>query len=356
MGAGPAGLSLIHHLAGHCSILLVDRQEPGMGKLCSGLLTSRAQAELPAPLPRELIRQPEFAELEYHDLDLNLHLKWPVDYQNVDRDGFDRWLWEVAPKDGVEARFHASVREVEREGDHFRLVVSQGERREEYRARLVVDASGWRSITRRARGEGAPLIMAVQAEAEVHPQPANHWGIFRTAFTDWFAWLVPQQERVLMGCGLPYGGEGRGLRAAERMVEFFLGEVAPAFGLAIRPGRVRGCPLTKITSLRQVDLGDGMVLRVGEAAGLVSPSSGDGISYGLSSGRKLARVLREVGLSPEDARERTTRYRKSLREEIGELRLNVVKARMMASPWGRWLGSAIKRLGGGTTPAGQGAG
>ena len=89
-----------------------------------------------------------------------------------------------------------------------------------------------------------------------------------------------------VGVALRSGPDARG--AFERFVAR-LGEAGSPLGAATG---VRSAPLRRPASARDFLLGTDTLLCVGEAAGLISASSAEGISYALRSGAACAAALR----------------------------------------------------------------
>jgi flavin-dependent dehydrogenase len=94
--------------------------------------------------------------------------------------------------------------------------------------------------------------------------------------------------------------------------------------------------VSRPTSPSQLHLGEGSVALVGEAAGLISPSSAEGISYAMRSAAALAEAFRP---GTDEALER---YRSTAAPLVFEVCAKMVKARTIGSPWAR---EALMRAG-----------
>jgi flavin-dependent dehydrogenase len=85
--------------------------------------------------------------------------------------------------------------------------------------------------------------------------------------------------------------------------------------------------------------GDGRILLAGEAAGLVSPSSGEGISFALESGAAAGRAA-ATGLSAASAGAPGAAYAAAFAAQARRVRAKFLKARVIFSP--RWRRLALR--------------
>ncbi len=370
IGAGPAGASALFHLGKGVSVVLFDREdkrdEKAKGKLCGGLLTREAQAQL-GEIPEWVRVEPFKTELEYHDLNLNRFFAFPVPYANCDRRLLDKWLVERAlgGKEG-EALYlpNFSVRKLEDANGSFRIVGYQVRDREEkaFQARFLIDASGWRQLARRTlRLALAPTLNGMQMEFSVAEERwRNYVAMFDSRRTPFYAWWIPKaQARQSNGDETDhqsaFGEVGSAFpsRLKGNANELLSGFTSHLRSRGIKLGEVigtRGCPLTRIEKFSDIWLGVGALLVAGEAGGLVSPSSGDGISYALSSGKACAEAVNfAVRGRLDDAKiirenKLVWLYRTLISKELRELRLNLIKARLLSTPGGRLILGDLFRL------------
>jgi geranylgeranyl diphosphate/geranylgeranyl-bacteriochlorophyllide a reductase len=154
--------------------------------------------------------------------------------------------------------------------------------------RLVVGADGAASRVRRLaypdRRE-PPSYVAVQEWWEVRHAEAAFTAVFDPALTDFYAWAIPKDGRLVVGAALPPGPAARDRFVALR---------ATLARHGVPPGRVvrrEGTLLRRPRRPSELVTGNGAVALVGEAAGFISPSSAEGISYALRSAAALARAL-----------------------------------------------------------------
>lgn len=298
IGAGPAGSTLARLLAARYRVLLVDRRrldlnhELGMlSKPCGGLLAPAAQAELARlglGVPERVLSGPQVFAVRTVDLAANLERLYQRFYINIDREAFDRWLVSLVPPH-TERVFGWSLQQLERDTDasFLRFRTAQGGSAG-VRARLVIGADGAGSLVRRLACEhvrGPESYVALQARFESLLVEPYYGAVFDQRLTDYYGWTVPKADGMLVGAAFRAGSDpvARFDRMLERLREHALVSGPEVSRHAARLSRPR--------SLRDLVPGADGVLLAGEAAGFVSPSSGEGISYALASARALALAL-----------------------------------------------------------------
>ncbi len=298
IGAGPAGATLARLIGGQYRTLLVDRRPLGspatsdaLTKPCGGLLAPAAQAELARQglgVPASVIAGPQLFAVRTLDLQARLEQLYQRFYINVDREAFDRWLVSLVPS-SVERVFGWSLTSLETDpaGSFLRFRTAEGGDAG-VRAKLVVGADGASSLVRRLafpRALQPRSYVAVQASFELSSADPFYGAVFDEHLTDFYGWTVPKRGDLLAGIAMPSGAG-----AAATFDEFVCRLRSSGFRFGAEIARA-SAPISRPMSVLQLCPGNGGVLLTGEAAGFISPSSAEGISYALSSAASLARSL-----------------------------------------------------------------
>jgi flavin-dependent dehydrogenase len=197
-----------------------------------------------------------------------------------------------------------------------------------FQARAAVLACGASYRFNRALGLGVPSVLVHSAQLEVPfprlDQVQVHLG--RTIAPGGFAWIVPFERdgttfaRVGLMCE----------RDAGAMFQTFAESIRSAYRIAepwAEP-RLRALPLGPVPRTAT-----DRILAVGDAAGLVKPTTGGGIYYGLLTGHLaagvLAEALRDDCLGARRLKEYERRWRARLGPEIrAGLAFRAVAARL----------------------------
>ena len=330
VGGGPAGALCALLLSQRLEVVLVEQRHVGWAKPCGGLLTRPAQqalSGLPAA-PEAVVAAPETLGLQIHDQDNRLSVEYPDRLVNLERGRFESWLIGSAHApdgltvlEGMRARSisvdagGATVRAVSRDGEAL------------LRAGTVIAADGVMSATRRRLGI-APIgvVRAVQYEFIERSTVDEAAFVFDTSIAPgYYAWVIPKGERTVVGIG---GFPSTPPAAACDGAAIRLARTYASIGAESRPRR-RAYPITRLRSPREIVLRNGPVLFVGEAAGLVYPWSGEGLSGALISARAAAAAILD---SHSDPRTAATGYEERMHRGLTTYALDVTRADMITRP------------------------
>lgn len=322
IGAGVAGCCATLSLPRGARALLVDKGGTSAGRCCGGLLTPDGQdvlARLGFSLPGWVRVEPQPGTVHVRDLDSGREQTYRRKYVNLDRDAFDAWLLGLA-RERVEFRPHLRFAGIRGEAGVLRIRLLGGGREETVSAGLVVGADGARSAVRRAAfpDSRAPSTMfALQVRISAERPPEEHEVLFSSRHTDFYAWAIPKPGEVLVGSAFS-------VWPARRQFDTLLGVLRETLHLR-GPVLARSSRyLTRPRRVSELCSGEGRVLLAGEAAGLVSPSSGEGLSFALESGVWVGRAAGTA--SPIEV------YRRSFRRAALRVGLKFLKARVVFAP------------------------
>ncbi|MEY4698490.1 MAG: hypothetical protein RIT14_2918 [Pseudomonadota bacterium] len=286
VGGGPSGATAAEDLArAGKRVALLDRA--GRIKPCGGAIPPRAikdfeidDAQIVAKITTARMISPTGRMVDI-----------PIEngyVGMVDREHFDEYLRDRAGKAGAERLTGTFVR-MERDKAGTHVVWREKATGEEKRSttKLVIGADGARSVVARAEVPGGDTIPYVIAYHEIikAPEPSPDYDPDRCDVIydgrispDFYGWVFPHggQASVGMGTGL----DGVDLKKATA-------DLRAASGLTdCETIRKEGAPIP-LKPLDRWDNGRDVVL-AGDAAGVVAPSSGEGIFYAMAGGRVAA--------------------------------------------------------------------
>ena len=292
IGLGPAGSTLARLLSPDFSVLALDKKEPegnhGFHKPCGGLLATDAQKSLARfglTLPISLLVDPQIFSVRTIDLQSKHVRHYQRFYLNLDRHAFDQWLLSLIPSH-VDVHTAVSRTAISRAGAGYRLTWRENGQDLEAEARLLVGADGAASMVRRMLYPEATCrtYLAIQQWFEDTHATPFYSCLFDHELTDCYAWGLTKGKHFI------FGGAFDPKHARKKFAQ--LKERAAAFGFRLdAPIKTEACMVLRPESFSSMHCGHGNGFLIGEAAGWISPSSLEGLSYALDSARTLSEVL-----------------------------------------------------------------
>src|SRR5215510_3908121 len=286
VGGGPGGLFLAARLAGRGVRTVVCEEHARVGDPvhCTGVPSSDSFDRFDLPRNATLNHLTDVRFVSPGGI--------PVDYTTpspiatvIDRPAFDRALAERAAAAGAEIRSGARVVALESDAAGVRATVAGGD---VVQARLGVLACGAHYAFQQRFGFGLPRTYLHTAQSElpaaVMPSVKLHFG--RDVAPGGFAWAVP----VVRSDGFHVRIGVMATRDAPGCYRRMLDRIGDRWGVSRRelPPRLKILPLGAI----ERTYADRM-LAIGDAAGLVKPTTGGGIHYSIVSASIAADVALE---------------------------------------------------------------
>ena len=286
VGGGPSGATAADDLArAGRKVALLDRA--GRIKPCGGAIPPRAIWDFEIP-DEQLVAKITTARMispTGRAVDIPIENGF---VGMVDRDSFDEFLRARAEQHGA-TRLTGTFLRIERDVDGTHVVWREKATGEERRSltKLVIGADGARSGVARAEVPGGDKIPYVIAYHEIiKAPPANDvYDPMRCDVIydgkispDFYGWVFPHGAHASVGMGTEV--EGVDLKAATADLRAMSGLTG------CETIRREGAPIP-LHPLDRWDNGRDVVL-AGDAAGVVAPSSGEGIFYAMVGGRVAA--------------------------------------------------------------------
>ena len=295
IGGGPCGATAADDLArAGRRVVMLDRA--GRIKPCGGAIPPRLIADFDIP-GNQIVAQIYTARMispTQRAVDIPIENGF---VGMVDREHFDEFLRLRAVGNGVE-RLTGTYLRIERDADGTHVVYRDKTSGAEERltTKLVIGADGARSNVAKTEVPGGDKIPYVIAYHEILKAPAANAlydpkrcdVIYDGKISpDFYGWVFPHGDSVSVGMGT--GIDGVDLKKATA-------DLRASAGLTgCQTIRREGAPIP-LRPMDRWDNGRDVVL-AGDAAGVVAPSSGEGIYYAMVGGRVAATAAQAMLVS-----------------------------------------------------------
>jgi geranylgeranyl reductase len=319
IGAGPAGVTLARLIGEYYKVLLIDKRKlterpEGLsaGKCCGGLLAPDAQrmlSKLGLGLPKSVLEEPQLFVVKAVDLQQELERYYQRHYINMNRQKFDRWLLSLVPQ-RVEVRTKCRLKSYSSDDSFFKLTLVQESKTYVERSKILVGADGATSRVRLQELSGTSFpkkYFAIQEWVEGDKNFPYFTSLFDREITDYYCWTIPKGDYLIIGAALHPKQ-----KASEKfnLLKSKLKRHGFEFGKTVWR---EGAFILRPVKTKQVSIGKKGIALLGEAAGWISPSSAEGLSYAFKSALLLADALRET---PDGFERRYHEKTKELRRNI----------------------------------------
>lgn len=315
VGAGPAGSTFSRIIdSTDLSVLVIDGQTPSKKKPCGGLLAPDAQklmAGFDFTLPKDVLVDPQIFSVKTMDLLSGITRSYQRYYLNMDRYKFDKLLQNLVP-DSVE-HVSAVVTKVERIDEQVERVVQIDDNLENrftndalgsrfiielksegavknVRCKFIVGADGASSIVRRTFYK-KPILkyIAIQQWFRYEdPGDLYYSCIFDPKTSESCSWLIRKNGYIIFGGCFD---KKKGREAFEEQKKRLMGFT----GLKLdNPEFTEACLACRPRHMRDFVTGEDGAYLIGEAAGFISASSLEGISFAIRSGKLLAEAFIDI--------------------------------------------------------------
>lgn len=320
IGASIAGCSFALNISDNAKVLLLDKRDIFSHNLkdykpCGGLISPDAQEELfrqGINIDSSFLIDPQLISVLNYDFDNKKDIYFSRFYFNIDRQKFDQMLLKkVLERHNCELKKERvlSYEEItesnvlESDAKGYLVKTDMGQ----YRTKKIIMAQGWNnSLVQKQCTNKMTLKEAYHnkyvvlqewfdnTEAKVNTNIA----IFDRSITDYYAWIIPKGDRFLLGLGIEREDTKDYKKIFLALKEKLIQKKIPlSHALLNKPIHTESCMLIRPKSRHDVYMGNSDVMIIGEAANLISPSSAEGYSYALKSGRLLAKGINENNLN-----------------------------------------------------------
>ncbi len=297
VGGGPAGATFARLIGNKFKVLLIEKRrfDESAGaerKCCGGLIAPDAQKMLAVfnmGLPGSVILSPQLFSVRTIDFDNNLERFYQRHYINIDREKFDLWLLNQLPS-AVEKKIGCVYRNHKILKDHVEVRYTCGGKLYKVKGKYIIGADGAFSKVRRSSFPAykiPPKYVSIQQWFK-NKNSGNYYGaIFDKSITDFYSWTIPKDDELVLGSAINFNSN-----IWERFESLKTKMKNYGFNFN-KPTYTNGAYVLRPKSARHIHTGSERVILVGEAAGFISPSSAEGLSYCFKSALFLAKAFND---------------------------------------------------------------
>lgn len=316
IGGGIAGSVCAKFLArSSVKTLFVEKCRTPRPKACSGIQFGYFARIVGEKFPRDRLCHHQLRRVEIHRPD-GSSVSIPFFMVSFMRDVFDDYLNHVAQDSGAIFWDECSYAGHEEMDDGVNVDLKLRDRTERVSCSYLIDASGLRPAVRgklrpqdfRKTSSGGTINYYIEGSSDLDPRTLyQFWNL------DWnnqmFAWVY---NKTLDGRDLWVVGSGYD-RDLKMHCESFLAFIRAKYNLNGAVVKTEGYSASlEFDSPNRVWLGQGRVMMVGDAAGLVDTARGVGMDAAALSGRLAAKAIVSARTGKRNAMDEYTRYARKM--------------------------------------------
>ena len=293
IGGGPSGSTLARFLDNKYKVLILDKKPKKISdnreKCCGGLLAPEAQkmlAKLNLGVPKDVLEGPQIFSVKTLDFDNNLKRHYQRYYININRAKFDRWLLSLVG-DNVKIMYDTIYQKHKYNNEVIDISAICNNKSINIKGKILVGADGAISKVRKNTFDtkNPTKYIAIQKWYETEDKMPYYISVFDKQITDFYSWVIKKDNKLIIG-----GAIKEQDNANEKLDILINKLIANGYDIG-KLVKKEGTFINRTRNLNQISLVKDNVALVGEAASLISPSSAEGISYGLKSGYYLAKAI-----------------------------------------------------------------
>ena len=295
IGAGPAGCAFCSEInTDKYKVYLLDKKPHPKGRDKEGILAERAIDFIQNfSVPEFIFAHPKDIHIGYIDLQTGARNLQDTIFLNINRFKFDNWLIDEV-KENVQFFPQTEFLGYSEDQDKITVKIRSQSQERELDVSYVIGADGPLSNVRKSFAPPVKTYKAIQKRVRAKQMPKYAYFFYHSEITDYCSWIIPKEDHLIIGSALDSRLDDS--QTAERFALLEL-RIVNTLNLQISEC-FESCQyiLSKPQSREDFVFGqNNKILLIGEAAGLVSASSGEGIGPAFYSGQQAARALNENG-------------------------------------------------------------
>jgi len=266
--------------------LLLERYKTPRNKPCSGIQFRYFERLIGEKIPREMLCKNELYKIEMTTPKDKI-MKGQMGMLNFWRSTLDRWLNSLAVEAGADFYDETSLTDFITNDDGLIAKISTGNTHKEFKSRYLIGADGMLSTVRRKlrpqdfdrKATGATVNYYFVGENNLDPNTL--YMFYKKEFCPiMFAWVYLKDDTWVIGTG----ANQNPIEYADKFFNFIKGKYALRGKIIRREG-------FSSTLKNTVYLGEGRIMMVGDAAGLVDTYRGLGMDNAALSGRLAIKAI-----------------------------------------------------------------
>lgn len=292
IGGGPAGANFARRIDSEkYRVCLIDGSDEAHPKPCGGLISPDAQAVLAKyhiSLPKDLLVSPQLFSVRTIDLENGLTKYYKRNYLNVDRHEFDRFLLKMVPP--TVSVIKAKCIDIAYLNGEFHITLKEGGSLFTVSCKQLVGADGASSLVRKNffKNKPAQKYIAIQQWFPAQNMNPYYSCLFDSSTSESCSWIFFKDHWFIFGGAF----RKKGCREAFEKQKLKLLALGLASEEALSlPAKTEACEVLRPHAAYGMCRGSKGCYLIGEAAGFISPSSLEGISYALFSSEALAQAI-----------------------------------------------------------------